>query len=94
MKYVLYVKSCVEIIYVYLMLRYLHVYTFSQHYTSPKYTTNTCAWGKECGHHTQVVWAETRRVGCVVHDCASNRGATYAICNYNPPGNYEGQRPY
>ena len=58
------------------------------------YTTNTCAWGNVCGHYTQVVWAETRRVGCVVHDCASNRGATYAICNYNPPGNYEGQRPY
>ena len=58
------------------------------------YRTNTCAWGKECGHYTQVVWAKTRRVGCVARACASNRGATYVICNYNPPGNYIGQRPY
>ena len=58
------------------------------------YRSNTCAKGKKCGHYTQVVWAKTRRVGCVARACASKRGATYVICNYNPPGNYIGQRPY
>ena len=58
------------------------------------YKTNTCASGQQCGHYTQVVWAKTRRVGCVAHKCTSNPLATYIICNYDPPGNYIGQRPY
>ena len=58
------------------------------------YASNTCVSGQECGHYTQVVWAATLRVGCVAHACASNPGATYTICSYDPPGNYVGQRPY
>jgi pathogenesis-related protein 1 len=58
------------------------------------YKNNSCATGKVCGHYTQVVWAKTRRVGCFVRACTSNRGATYIICSYDPPGNYVGQRPY
>jgi pathogenesis-related protein 1 len=58
------------------------------------YQTNSCATGKVCGHYTQVIWAKTRRVGCVAHNCTSNPGATFAICSYDPPGNIAGQRPY
>jgi pathogenesis-related protein 1 len=44
-----------------------------------------------CGHYTQIVWRNTKSVGCAVA-----RGAKREIwvCNYDPPGNYVGQRPY
>jgi pathogenesis-related protein 1 len=48
-----------------------------------------------CGHYTQVVWRNTRRVGCGYSTCESGR-FTYEIwvCNYDPPGNFIGQTPY
>ena len=48
-----------------------------------------------CGHYTQLVWRNTRRVGCGYSTCESGR-FTYEIwvCNYDPPGNYIGQTPY
>jgi pathogenesis-related protein 1 len=48
-----------------------------------------------CGHYTQVVWRNTRRVGCGYSTCQSGR-FTYEIwvCNYDPPGNFIGQEPY
>ena len=60
----------------------------------PDYTlsTNTCAAGKVCGHYTQVVWANSLKVGCGYTSCAN--GAKIISCNYDPPGNYIGQRPY
>jgi pathogenesis-related protein 1 len=44
-----------------------------------------------CGHYTQMVWRETVRVGCGV---ARGRGREVWVCNYDPPGNWEGRRPY
>lgn len=66
------------------------------------YATNTCQPGQICGHYTQVVWADTDKVGCAVVDCPSvsgagsafNRGGTMVVCQYTPPGNYVGQKPY
>jgi len=48
-----------------------------------------------CGHYTQLVWRNTRRVGCGYSTCQSGQ-FTYEIwvCNYDPPGNYIGQTPY
>lgn len=46
----------------------------------------------ECLHYTQVVWAGTKRVGCARAKCRS--GSTFVTCNYDPPGNYIGERPY
>lgn len=44
-----------------------------------------------CGHYTQVVWRASQRVGCAMATC----GATEVwVCNYDPPGNYVGERPY
>nr|Q41359.1 RecName: Full=Pathogenesis-related protein PR-1 type; Flags: Precursor [Sambucus nigra]CAA87071.1 pathogenesis-related protein, PR-1 type [Sambucus nigra] len=54
--------------------------------------TNTCAPGKVCGHYTQVVWRNSVRIGCARVRC--NNGAWFITCNYSPPGNYAGQRPY
>ncbi|KAI9112373.1 hypothetical protein K1719_016570 [Acacia pycnantha] len=56
------------------------------------YNTNSCAAGKQCGHYTQVVWKNSVRVGCAKVRC--NNGGTFIGCNYSPPGNYNGERPY
>ena len=56
------------------------------------YNTNTCAAGKQCLHYTQVVWRNSLRVGCAKVRC--NNGGTFIGCNYAPPGNYVGQKPY
>jgi pathogenesis-related protein 1 len=51
--------------------------------------TNTCT--DVCGHYTQIVWAKTRAVGCAA---AAARTREVWVCNYDPPGNYVGYRPY
>lgn len=40
------------------------------------------------GHFTQLVWADTQRVGCGQTTC---HGLDIIVCNYDPPGNVEGQ---
>uniref|UniRef100_A0A8I7BHM1 SCP domain-containing protein n=2 Tax=Hordeum vulgare subsp. vulgare TaxID=112509 RepID=A0A8I7BHM1_HORVV len=56
------------------------------------YWSNRCTGGM-CGHYTQIVWRGTARVGCAMVDCYNGRG-TFITCNYDPPGNYVGMRPY
>ncbi|KAM3291377.1 basic form of pathogeneis-related protein 1 [Capsicum chacoense] len=56
------------------------------------YNTNTCAPEKVCGHYTQVVWQNSIRLGCARVRC--NNGWYFIICNYDPPGNWRGKRPY
>ena len=63
------------------------------------YNNNSCANGQECGHYTQVVWADSTKVGCGVSNCPSIsglpwNGGTMVVCQYSPPGNYIGERPY
>jgi pathogenesis-related protein 1 len=53
------------------------------------YRANTCH--SRCGHYTQIVWRSTRAVGCAV---ARSRNMEVWVCEYNPPGNYVGERPY
>ncbi|XP_077236768.1 pathogenesis-related protein PR-1-like [Tasmannia lanceolata] len=57
------------------------------------YWSNTCAAGQMCGHYTQIVWSSTRRLGCAMVTCLDGRGV-FITCNYDPPGNYIGERPY
>ncbi|HEU4384223.1 MAG TPA: CAP domain-containing protein [Anaeromyxobacteraceae bacterium] len=65
------------------------------------YAGNTCSAGAVCGHYTQIVWRATTSLGCVLHTCTGGTpppGWTadwdYLVCNYAPPGNVSGQRPY
>ncbi|KAB1208286.1 Basic form of pathogenesis-related protein 1 [Morella rubra] len=55
------------------------------------YNSNKCVGG-ECLHYTQVVWRDSVHLGCARAKCKN--GWIFVICNYSPPGNYEGQRPY
>ncbi|KAK1420899.1 hypothetical protein QVD17_22861 [Tagetes erecta] len=54
---------------------------------------NSCNRGRECGHYTQIVWKTSRRIGCARVTCFGGRGV-FMICNYDPPGNYVGEKPY
>lgn len=61
------------------------------------YATNSCK--KVCGHYTQVVWRDSKNLGCGATTCTKNSpfggGAwQFWVCNYDPPGNYNGQKPY
>ena len=56
------------------------------------YNNNSCRAGEQCGHYTQIVWRETREVGCAISVCPDQ--SQLWVCNYNPPGNYIGEKPY
>jgi len=50
---------------------------------------NSCAG--VCAHYTQVVWRTTREVGCGM---AFDGYREVWVCEYDPPGNAAGVRPY
>jgi len=54
---------------------------------------NVSTTGKwyDVGHYTQVIWKNTTEVGCGV---ARSKKIEIWVCNYNPPGNYQGQNPH
>ncbi len=47
-----------------------------------------------CGHYTQIVWRDTREVGCGVASCPGGQSEEIWVCNYQGPGNYLGEEPY
>lgn len=63
------------------------------------YPTNSCSG--VCGHYTQLVWRASEAVGCGIKACTTNSPFgpsfpiwTLVVCDYNPAGNFVGQRPY
>jgi pathogenesis-related protein 1 len=69
------------------------------------YAGNTCTppsgvtW-TSCGHYTQLVWRSTLRIGCGYKRCTVNSPFQnfttwdFFVCDYEPPGNVSGQKPY
>jgi pathogenesis-related protein 1 len=57
------------------------------------HASNRCAPGKVCGHYTQVVWRTTTTVGCAIALCEDTSEQVW-VCQYQPPGNWVGQKPY
>lgn len=52
--------------------------------------STTGRW-EDVGHYTQIVWKDTREVGCAI---VSNRQSDYLVCRYWPAGNIIGQQVY
>ncbi|HEY4221637.1 MAG TPA: CAP domain-containing protein [Myxococcota bacterium] len=57
--------------------------------------SNTCAADKECGHYTQIVWRDSTAIGCGASSCHMfDSDGIFWVCEYNPPGNVIGSKPY
>jgi hypothetical protein len=63
------------------------------------YANNSCS--RVCGHYTQVVWSTSTQVGCAMKRCTTgspfgggNGAWDLWVCNYSPPGNFNGRKPY
>ncbi|MGH6786679.1 MAG: CAP domain-containing protein [Novosphingobium sp.] len=50
--------------------------------------SRTGRW-QDVGHYTQLIWPETREVGCAI---VGGGGQDYLVCRYFPTGNVVGQR--
>jgi uncharacterized protein YkwD len=58
-------------------------------FTYGKLEKNT--WAKS-GHYTQMIWRTTTTVGMGKANCPT--GASIIVANYDPLGNYMGEKPY
>jgi pathogenesis-related protein 1 len=45
----------------------------------------------DSGHYTQIVWRDTKRIGC---GKAKTGDSFIWVCSYDPPGNYLGEKAY
>ncbi|XP_010557979.1 PREDICTED: STS14 protein [Tarenaya hassleriana] len=57
------------------------------------YGTDTCAANHTCAVYKQVVWRNSKELGCAQATCPKD-STVLTICLYNPPGNIDGQKPY
>ena len=46
---------------------------------------------EDVGHYTQLMWRDTRKVGCAV---VGGRSEEYMVCRYSNGGNVIGERPF
>ncbi|KAG5922032.1 hypothetical protein E4U42_005624 [Claviceps africana] len=59
-----------------------------------KYNFDKPDFSAATGHFTQLVWKNTKTVGCAWSKCDGGSGKAigyYVVCKYSPPGNYLGQ---
>ena len=50
-----------------------------------------CKEGTVCGHYTQLIWKDTKKIGC---GKAVNGNEIYIVCRFYPAGNWIGKQPY
>lgn len=55
------------------------------------YSFKDAVFTHESGHFTQLVWRDTKRVGCGRAFSSGPRGGVFLVCNYDPAGNYSGE---
>ncbi|CAH1407288.1 unnamed protein product [Nezara viridula] len=49
----------------------------------------------DSGHYSQVIWGSTKYVGCgIIYYFKANEYYSYFVCDYLPPGNWIGLKPY
>jgi hypothetical protein len=64
-----------------------------------QYPSGVCT-GNMCGHYTQMVWRDTRNLGCAVQVCnagnplPSSGPWEFWVCRYDPAGNSRSELPY
>ena len=58
-----------------------------------RYSDNSCKPGKVCGHYTQIVWRDTQKVRCAFAICEDSLEQIW-VCQYQPAGNWVGEKPY
>jgi pathogenesis-related protein 1 len=68
--------------------------------SSYDHAANRCAVNEVCGHYTQVVWRSSTGLGCATVRCTTGSPLPSSsvwwnvVCDYSPPGNFVGERPY
>jgi len=68
-------------------------------WTYAPFNSGDCAGTGTCGHYTQMIWANTLRVGCGRTTCSSgitnlSFSGDVVVCDYAPGGNVAGEYPY
>ncbi|XP_071844138.1 Golgi-associated plant pathogenesis-related protein 1-like [Apostichopus japonicus] len=56
-----------------------------------KYNFNSAQFAQGTGHFTQLVWKNSKRMGVGVAFNPKNKNQVYAVFNYDPAGNVQGQ---
>ena len=54
------------------------------------YNFNTPKYSNAVGHFTQVIWRESKQLGCGMSVC---NGQNYWVCQYSPSGNWNVDKP-
>ncbi len=50
---------------------------------------------RSCGHYTQMIWGDTKEVGCgFTTNCRNSNMPSRLVCNYGEGGNWRGEKPY
>lgn len=50
----------------------------------------------KAGHYTQMVWKKSTQIGAgsAVVKQGRYKGLVVTVCNYDPPGNFVGEKPF